>query len=360
MRAVWKITSGSRIGPGRHAHWGRPLWDGSDPVGRTILLWGEQGLGDTLQFCRYAALLASRGATPLLCVPELLVRLLRTVPGVTGVESSSDRLPPFACHAPLMSFMRLFQMRSLDDAPAPVPYLSADPVASAACRERVRAGASLVVGVVWRGNPQYAGDKIRSVPPDLLAPLAKIPGVRLVSLMKETTEEERQATGAADIGGTDWADFAEAAAAFTNLDLVISVDTAAAHLAGALALPAWIALPSAPDMRWGVQREDSPWYPTARLFRQQKRADWGPVFARIADELSILVRRGLQPMQTVGQSSVAEALHTRGLALVREGRPQEAIADLKESVRLKPEAAAMRLNLGVAFCQAPPSRRCAA
>jgi tetratricopeptide (TPR) repeat protein len=338
--------------PGRGMpDWGRPLWDGSDPVGRTILLWGEQGLGDTIQYCRYAAVLASRGATPLLCVPELLIRLLRTVPGVTRVESSSDKLPPCSAHAPLMSGMRLFGMRRLDDAPAPVPYLKADPAAAAACRERVRAGADLVVGVVWRGNPQYAGDRIRSVPPELMAPQAKVPGVRLVSLMKETTDAEREAAGAADIGGADWADFAEAAAAFVNLDLVISVDTAAAHLAGALGLPVWIALPSAPDMRWGLGREDSPWYPTARLFRQQRRAEWGAVFERIADELGVLVRRGLRPAQTVGKSSVAEALHSRGLALLGEGKPEEAASYLKDAVRLKPDAAPMRLNLGVALAQ---------
>jgi tetratricopeptide (TPR) repeat protein len=338
--------------PGRGmANWGRPLWDGGDPVGRTILLWGEQGLGDTIQYCRYAAMLASRGATPLLCVPEVLVRLLRTVPGVTKVESSSDRLPPFAVHAPLMSLPRLFKMRTLDDAPALLPYLSADPAAAAACRERVRQGAETVVGVVWRGNPGYAGDKIRSVAPELVAPLARIHGVRLVSLMKETTEEEREAAGAADVGGTAWADFAEAAAVFANLDLVISVDTAAAHLAGALGLPVWIALPSAPDMRWGLSREDSPWYPTARLFRQQCRAEWEPVFARLADELGVLLRHGLRPASAVGKTSVAEALHSRGLALMRESKPEAAVACLKDAVRLDPGAAAMRLNLGVALAQ---------
>ena len=307
--------------PGRGMpNWGRPLWDGNDPVGRAILLWGEQGLGDTIQYCRYAAVLATKGATPLLCVPELVVRLLRTVPGVGKVESSSDRLPPFSCHAPLMSFMRLVPMRSLDDAPARVPYLSADATAADACRERVRAGADLVVGVVWRGNPQYAGDKIRSVSPDLVAPLAKVPGVRVVSLMKEGTEEELKLAGAEEIGATGWIDFAEAAAAFANLDLVISVDTAAAHLAGALALPVWIALPSAPDMRWGLKREDSPWYPTARLFRQQQRGEWGPVFARIVEELAMLVRRGLRPAQAGSPRALAEALHSRGLALLG-GRP---------------------------------------
>ncbi len=338
--------------PGRAMpKWGRPAWDGEDPVGRTLLLWGEQGLGDTLQYCRYARLLAKRGATPLLCVPELLVRLLRTMPGVAKVESSSDRLPPFSAHAPLMGMPRLFKMRSLDAAPAPVPYLSADREEAAACRERVRAGADLVVGIVWRGNPKYAGDKIRSAASERFAPLANIAGVRVVSLMKEATDEEREAAGAADIGATEWADFAAAAAAFVNLDLVISVDTAAAHLAGALGLPVWIALPSAPDMRWGLKRDDCPWYPTARLFRQERRADFVPVFARIVDELSLLVRRGLRPVQSVGKSPLAESLQTRGMELMREGRRDEAATYLADAVRLKPDSPAMRLNLGVALAQ---------
>jgi FkbM family methyltransferase len=343
--------------PGRAMpNWGRPLWDGDDPVGRTILLWGEQGLGDTIHYCRFAAVLAKRGATPLLCVPEPVVRLLRSVPGVAKVESSSDRLPPFACHAPLMSMPKLFTMRSLDEAPAPVPYLSADPAAAAACRERVRAGADLVVGVAWRGNRQYAGDKIRSVPPELFAPLAKIPGVRVVSLMKEAPAEESAAAGAAAIGAEDWADFADTAAAFVNLDLVVSVDTAVAHLAGALGLPVWIALPLSPDMRWGVGREDSPWYPTARLFRQERRAQWGPVFARIADELGVLVRRKLRPAQAIGKTSAAEALHGRGLALLGEGRLQDAAAYLEDAARLGchlkgTAASAIQLNLGVALAQ---------
>ena len=279
--------------PGRGmSNWGRPLWDGNDPVGRTLLLWGEQGLGDTIHYCRYAVLLKLRGATPILCVQEPLVRLLRTLPGVGPVVSSAEKLPPFSAHAPLMSGPRLFGMRSLNEAPAPVPYLTADPAAAAECRDPVRRGAKLVVGVVWRGNPHYAGDRIRSVKPELVAPLAQIPGVRLVSLMKGAAPEELAAAGAADIGGEGWADFADTAAVVVNLDLVVSVDTAAAHLAGALGVPVWIALPSAPDMRWGLGREDSPWYPTARLYRQQRRGDWKSVFSRMIDELGVLVRRG--------------------------------------------------------------------
>ncbi len=303
----WRWKRAGRAMP----NWGRPTWDGEDPVGKTILLWGEQGLGDSIQFCRYASVMARRGATPLLCVPELLVRLLRTVPGVAKVESASDRLPPYACHRPLMSFPWLLRMRSLDEAPAQIPYLFADAEAAKACRANVRADAKLVVGIVWRGNPQYAGDRIRSAPPELLAPLAKIPGVRLVSLMKDAPPEECAKAEAADIGARDWADFAEAAVSFVNVDLVISVDTAAAHLAGALGIPVWIALPSAPDMRWGLKREDSPWYPTARLFRQTQRGEWESVYKRIAVELSLLVRHGIKPAQAVGKSTPADALHDR-------------------------------------------------
>ncbi len=331
--------------------WGRPPWDGRDPVGRTILLWGEQGLGDTIQYCRYAAVLASRGATPLLCVPAPLVRLLRTVPGVAKVESSSDKLPPYACHAPLMSLPKLCGMRGLDEAPAPIPYLAADPAAAAACRERVRGDARVVVGVVWRGNPGYAGDRIRSAAPELLAPLGRIPGVRLVSLQKDVPAEELAAAGAEDVGSQGWEDFADTAAVVANLDLVVSVDTAAAHLAGALGVPLWLALPSAPDWRWGLDRADSPWYPSARLFRQRRRGDWDDVFQRLAAELEVVARRELPPADVVGKSSPADALQNRGLALLGSNKPEEAAALFEDAVRLKADSAALRINFGVALAQ---------
>jgi Flp pilus assembly protein TadD len=338
--------------PGREMpDWGRPVWDGADPVGRTILLWGEQGLGDTLQFCRFASVLASQGATALLCVPAPLVTLLRTMPGVAKVESSSDKLPPYACHAPLMSGPRLWRMRSLEDAPNRFPYLTADAGTAAACRERVRAGAEFVIGVVWRGNPQYAGDKIRSVPSALMAPLARLPGVRVVSLMRAIMAEERQAAAAEEIGADDWADFAEAAANVVNLDLVVTVDTAMAHLAGALGLPVWIALPSAPDMRWGRHRADSPWYPTARLFRQERRGTWEAVFKRITDELETLLRRGIRPAEAVGKPGTAGALESRALASLSQGHAAEAADLLRDAARVQPDAPGIRLNLGVALAQ---------
>jgi hypothetical protein len=270
--------------------WGVPLWDGTVVPGKALLVWAEQGLGDVLHCCRFAALLAERGLRVFVQAPAALVRLLRSLRGVAGVVGQGETVPNLDVHVPVMSLPRLWGMTRLDDAPGPFPYLTADVSAVQACRDRVRAGASLVVGVAWRGNPSYGGDRNRSAPAAVLASLASVPGVRLVSLMKEATDEERVAAGAADIGEAAWTDLADAAAAFANLDLVISVDTAAAHLAGALGLPVWIALPLAPDWRWGLGRLDSPWYPNARLFRQERRGAWEPVFACIADELARLGR----------------------------------------------------------------------
>jgi hypothetical protein len=169
--------------------------------------------------------------------------------------------------------------------------VAADATAAQAFRNRVRAEAPLVVGIAWRGNPKYAGDRMRSVPPRVFSRLAGVPDVRLVNLTKEASPMECREAGAADIGASQWADFAQAAATFVNLDLVISVDTAVVHLAGSLGVPVWIALPSAPDWRWGLSRMDTPWYPSARLFRQENRAEWEPVFGRIASELARFAAR---------------------------------------------------------------------
>ncbi len=278
-----------RLGHGMHPR-NIPAWDGTITPGKRLLVWPEQGLGDVLQCCRFAVLLAERGMRVFVQAPASLVRLLRSMRGVAGVVGPEEGLPAVDAHAPVMSLPRLWGMKRLDDAPAPVPYLSAHDEMVAACRERVRAGASLVVGVAWRGNPGYAGDRTRSAPADAFACLEKLPDVRIVSLMKEGRPDERDAAGAADVGAEGWTDFAEAAAVVANLDLVISVDTAVAHLAGALGQPVWIALPYAPDWRWGLGREDSPWYPTSRLFRQERRGEWEPVFGHMADELGRLRR----------------------------------------------------------------------
>ena len=286
-------TMSGAVPPGtRYAPANAPLWDGVIAPGKSLLIWPEQGLGDVIHCCRFAPLLAARGLRVYLEVPAPLVALARTLPGLAGVVGPGDRLPEVDAHAPIMSLPKFWGMTRVDDAPGPVPYLSADGAAAQAVRQRVRGEAAFVVGIAWRGNPQYAGDRTRSVPAKTFAELCAIPGIRVVNLMKEASAAERAEAKAEDIGAASWTDFAEAAAAFTNLDLVISVDTAAAHLAGALGLPVWIALPVAPDWRWGLEREDSPWYPTARLFRQQIRGDWQEVFGRIAEELRRQIASG--------------------------------------------------------------------
>ncbi len=271
--------------PGRGMpDWDVPLWDGVMAPGKKLWIWSEQGLGDVLHCCRFAPVLARQGMQVFFQAPAALVRVLQTMDGVADVFGPRDPIEALDAHVPVMSLPRLCGMKRLDDAPKNVPYLRVDESIRQACRERVRGAADFVVGLAWRGNPQYAGDRARSALPSAFAGLARIAGIRLVSLIKEATAAECAEAGALDVGAADWNDFADAAAAFANLDLIISVDTAAAHLAGALGLPVWIALPSAPDWRWGLARDDSPWYPTARLFRQETRGDWEGISRRIVEE----------------------------------------------------------------------------
>ena len=259
-----------------------PRWDGSPLDGRTLLLHAEQGFGDTLQFVRYAGLAAERGGKVMVgCQPEL-VRLLETVDGVDRVVTGED-IPAFDCHAPLMSLPGLFGT-TVEAIPADIPYLYPDAGLTKAWEKRFRDAPGLKVGLVWRGNPEQAVNRVRSCPPELLAPLARVPGVSLFGLQKDADPAPEWLT---DLGG-ELGDFADTAAAMSQLDLVISICTATAHLAGALGRPLWIPLAFAADWRWLRDRDDSPWYPTARLFRQTERGDWQDVMARIAAALGRL------------------------------------------------------------------------
>ena len=262
----------------------QPRWDGSPLDGRTLLLHAEQGFGDTLQFVRYAAIAAERGGHVMVgCQPEL-VRLLETLDGVDQVVTGEE-IPDFDCHAPLMSLPGLFGTTA-EAIPADIPYLRADDGLSEAWEERLGDAPGLKVGLAWQGNPGQAVNRVRSCPPEFLAPLAQDPGVCLFSLQKDSSDLPQ---GVTDLSG-DLGDFADTATAMSWLDLVISICTASAHLAGALGRPLWIPLAFAADWRWLQDRDDSPWYPTARLFRQTERGDWQGVMARIADALGRLAR----------------------------------------------------------------------
>jgi hypothetical protein len=265
---------------------------------KTILLHSEQGLGDTIQFCRYANLVKAQGATVILQVEAPLVRLLSTLKGADLVVERGAALPDFDLHASLMSLPRAFRT-SLQTVPAEVPYLSAEPDEIAAWARKLGPRTRPRVGLVWAGGFKQERPDLWSVyrrrdaPLRMLAPLARA-DVDFVSLQKgEPAESELADLDAAGWDGpamlnpaADLHDFSDTAALIENLDLVIAVDTSTAHLAGALGKPVWILNRFDTCWRWMLERTDSPWYPTARLFRQKSFNDWEPVVRDVAEALT--------------------------------------------------------------------------
>lgn len=290
----------------------KPRWQGEDPTGKTLLLYAEQGLGDTLQFARFVSQLAMRGARVILVIPRELVALMRSLPGVAAVVTGGDKIPSYDFHLPLMSVPSVLGTTE-QDLPGEIPYLLADPERVRAWRERLgREG--FKVGIVWQGRPDVKIDKGRSVPLRSFAPIADQPGVRLISLQKKHGLDQMDALpqgmkvetlGADFDAGSDA--FLDTAAVMMSLDLIISSDTSVAHLAGALGRPVWTALKLVPDWRWQFEREDSPWYPTARLFRQRRYDDWDEVFSRINNELGKLLSEA-HPFPKLQSSATNEDL----------------------------------------------------
>ena len=275
----------------------QPPWDGSDLNGRTILLHAEQGYGDTLQFIRYAPMVRDRGGRVLLRCPSALHRLLEGQLGIERIVGSHEALPAFDVRCPLPSLPGRFKT-TLQSIPTDVPYIRVERTLEAQWQARLsRESGKLKIGLAWAGNPTHVRDKHRSMPLAALAPLARFaPDVRFISLQKgEPAGQARMP--AAPIQLLDYTselnDFADTAALIANLDLVIAVDTAIVHLAGALAKPVWVLLAIPTDWRWMLDRQDSPWYPTARLFRQPKRGDWETPLAQVVDALADLLGRGV-------------------------------------------------------------------
>jgi hypothetical protein len=276
----WRWRKPDFTSPCRHTD--VPLWDGSPLQGRTIVLHAEQGFGDAIQFVRYAPLVARRGGAVVVeCHPQL-VQLMKTVEGVQAVVPFGAPLPPFSCQAPLLSLPRIFGT-TLHTIPSRCPYL----FASSEYRDKWTAliyaqSASLRIGLVWAGK-SYP-DPLRSCRLADLAPLAVTDKVIFYSLQLGAGLEHSVSppTGMRLIDLTAQIhDFADTAALIEQLDLVISIDTAVAHLAGALGKPIFTLLPFAPDWRWMLERSDSLWYPTMRVFRQGHQGDWGPVVTRV-------------------------------------------------------------------------------
>jgi tetratricopeptide (TPR) repeat protein len=289
--ARWKIPALSAYYP----KLSQPMWLGKEPIeGKTILINVDEGLGDTIQFARYVPRLAEQGARVILAVQEPLCPLLSELPGVSQcLAFTASELPAFDMYCSISSLPLAFGTR-LETIPSAIPYLPAP----AECRlqaweERLGSHERLRVGLVWSGNPRHDNDHNRSIPLRLLTHILDVDAT-FVSLQKDLRPDDKatllERTEITDLTA-HLTDFAETAALVSCLDLVISVDTSVVHLAGALGRPTWILLPYRPDWRWLLGRDDSPWYPTVRLFRQDAARTWDDVIARVREALLEFVER---------------------------------------------------------------------
>jgi hypothetical protein len=292
----WKTAPGRALRQSKNFE--RPLWLGEEAVAdKRVLLYTERGLGDTLQFCRYAPMVSQLQAKVILQVQRPLAALLRRLEGDIHVVAEGETLPGFDFHCPLLSLPLVFET-ALDTIPAPRRYLSAQAIGVARLRARLASRGSLRggsrnasrVGLVWRGDVNNPDDRNRSIAlRDVLRFLP--PELEYFSLQKEVTPQERaliESHPRFRVISEDL-DFEATAALCECLDLVISIDSSVAHLAAALGMPTWILLPFNPDCRWLLERGDSPWYPSARLFRQTRLGEWHSVLARLRGELEPLL-----------------------------------------------------------------------
>lgn len=265
----------------------QPQWQGeADIAGKRILLHAEQGFGDMVQFVRYAPMVAALGARVVVEAPACLLPLLRTLQGEFAFVATGDALPPFDLQCPLMSLPLAF-LTTLATIPAPVPYLSADAEKRLGWRNRLGERKVPRIGLCWSGRSEASPDRKRSMAVRHLAPLLALP-YEFHGLQKDLREDDAaflRGVPRLHMHAEDFADFSDTAALIAELDLVISVDTVIAHVAGALGKPVWILLPWAGEWRWLQGRSDSPWYPSAMLFRQAARGDWDGVVAAIADQI---------------------------------------------------------------------------
>jgi tetratricopeptide (TPR) repeat protein len=263
-----------------------PVWDGSNLAGKRILLFAEQGFGDAIQFVRYLPRVAARGGQIFLAAHKELVRLFKTLRQPAQCVGIENELPEHDVRCSLLSLPSILKEKAAN-IPLDIPYLSADPMELEYWQRRMPAD-RFKIGLVWAGRVDHMNDRNRSMRLNELAKLAQIPGVWLASLQKGPASMQLKSLPA-EMEIADWTDdlkdFADTAAFVTNLDLVVTVDTAVAHLAGALDKPVWVLLPFVPDWRWALNRSDSPWYPKTRLFRQPVIGDWKSVFNQVTQAL---------------------------------------------------------------------------
>jgi Flp pilus assembly protein TadD/ADP-heptose:LPS heptosyltransferase len=288
----WRRNADLKMFKDRHCSGNKPRWDGSSFEGKRLFVYCEQGMGDTIQFVRYLPMIKARGGTVVFETPRPLMGLLQRFPGVDELveyRPNKKAFVDFDVYVSLLDMPSLFGT-TLETIPAEVPYIRADPTEAESWRTML-AGPDFKVGIVWAGSSIHGNDRYRSCRLKSFAPLAKINGVRLYGLQKgDAAARMDELAGTVPVVNISkrFDDFTDTAAAIESLDLVISVDTSVLHLAGAMGKPSWALLPYAPEWRWMLNRPDSPWYPTMKLFRQETWNGWESVFRRAAEELRVI------------------------------------------------------------------------
>ena len=263
----------------------QPMWDGRDLGGGALLIHGELALGESLQFVRYARIARERCGSVIFECAAPLKSLLQGVEGVGQIALPGETLPPFAAQTPIFGLPRVFGT-TLQNIPWGGPYVRADPAKAAQWRQTLDA-ARFRVGVAWTGNPQNPNNRDRSVSLEILAPLRSVPGVAFYSLQIGAGAAQAAAHAALELVDltSRLQDFSDTAALVHNLDLVITIDTSVAHLAGAMGVPVWVMLNATPDWRYHLARADNPWYPSMRLYRQAREGEWAPVVEKVTQDL---------------------------------------------------------------------------
>lgn len=271
----------------RDANYDRPAWKGEDMAGQPLLLMPEQGMGDNLQFIRYAELAAERGINVIVITHKPLVRLFQSLKGVSATVNSIPEAKHFQRYRSLMSLPLIFGTESVD-IPQNVPYLNAPEELIETWRRKLSVYRGFRVGLCWRGNPKHTNDHVRSSSLAEMTGLLDIPGCTFFSMHKDLADfEKKLPKGLIDIG-SEFEDFADTAAAIKSLDLVISVDTSVCHVAGAVGCPTWTMIARGPDFRWGLKTDKTAWYPTMTLYRQDKLGDWSDVYEKMREDLTAL------------------------------------------------------------------------
>jgi len=289
----WRRKTNWHVSSYPHKHQ-NPRWDGKSFAGKRLLVHCEQGVGDCIQFVRYLPLVKARGGTVVFEAWKSLHGLFQDFDGIdelTELSFGGESRAQFDYHVSIMDLPGVFGTVE-QRIPDCVPYIHADPIKSAKWREQL-AGPHLKIGIVWAGSARHSNDHNRSCRFDHFDPLTQIQGVRLYGLQKGEPAQQADDSALVNLGDC-LEDFTDTAAAIENLDLIISVDTAVLHLAGAMGKTVWALLAYAPDWRWMLEREDSPWYPTMRLFRQKKWGDWHSAMRAVAQELRVLVDKRKQ------------------------------------------------------------------